>query len=75
MLFQIVFICSFSYVLVLNNVYKGYGYLKNTQQKIKVEEYLESIIEKEENRDTNKIIQVYIKKNPRAINTLKIPVF
>ena len=66
---------EFSYVLVLNNVYKGYGYLKKNQKELAIKDYLDAITPQEDNRDTHKIIQSYIKKNSTSINTLKVSVF
>lgn len=61
---------EFSFVLVLNNLYKGYGYLKKKKQTFSVNDYLEGIVAQKDNRDINRILHGYIKKNPECIKVL-----
>lgn len=58
---------EFSFVLVLNNLYQGYGYLKKKKQTFSINDYLEGIVAQKDNRDINRILQGYIKKNPECI--------
>lgn len=65
---------EFSYVLVLNSLYKGFGYLKNDKKELIAEDYLQAIISQKDNRDVNRILQGYLKKNPKSIIDLELKV-
>lgn len=58
---------EFSFVLVLNNLYQGYGYLKKKRRTLTINDYLEGIVAQKDNRDINRILQGYIKKNPKSV--------
>jgi DNA polymerase-3 subunit epsilon len=58
---------EFSFVLVLNNLYQGYGYLKKRRETFSIDDYLKGIVAKQDNRDINRILQGYIKKKPECI--------
>lgn len=58
---------EFSFVLVLNNLYQGYGYLKKRRETYSIDDYLKGIVAQQDNRDINRILQGYIKKNPECI--------
>jgi len=65
---------EFSYVLVLNSIYKGFGYLKNSDKAFQLNDYLDAIINQKDNRDVNRILQSYIKKNPESLLPLEVEV-
>lgn len=65
---------EFSYVLVLNSLYKGYGYLKNSKEELSIEDYLAAIISQKDTRDVNRILQGYIKKNPKSLSPLEVSI-
>ncbi len=65
---------EFSYVLVLNSLYKGFGYLKKDKKELITEDYLKAIISQKDNRDVNRILQGYIKKNPKSIIDLELKI-
>ncbi len=62
---------EFSYVLVLNNIYKGFGYLNERELTYNLVDYLEAIIPQKDNRDVNRILQGFIYKNPGSVETIK----
>lgn len=63
---------EFSYVLFLGSLYKGYGYLKNKKEEFTVDDYLSELIDQKDNRDVNRILQGYIKKNTHSVFPLEV---
>ncbi len=51
-----------AFVLVLNNIYKGFGYI-NDAYDLTAQDYLNAVIPKKDNRDIHRILQGYIKKH------------
>jgi len=62
---------EFSYVLVLNSIYKGFGYLKERTSGYETSDYLKAITSQKDNRDVNRILQSYIYKNPKSVEPIK----
>ncbi len=58
---------EFAYALVLNSIYKGFGYMKTTETEPTVNEYLSRIEPQKDNRDVHRIIQGYLRKNPEKL--------
>ncbi len=58
-----------SFVLILNSIYKGFGYLKDNYD-LTTQDYLNAVISKKDNRDIQRIIQSYIKKNNDCITVI-----
>lgn len=58
---------EFSYVLVLNSVYMGYGYMNKQKEDVTTEQYLLALTKQKDNRDIQRILQSYIKKNPDSV--------
>jgi len=54
---------EFAFVLVLNSIYKGFGYIENSDVEPTIDEYLSQIESQKDNRDIHRILQAYIKKN------------
>ncbi len=58
---------EFSYVLVLNNLYKGYGYLKKEEKEFVTQDYLNGLIEQKDNQDIHRILKGYMKRTPNYL--------
>ncbi|CAL2085164.1 DNA polymerase III subunit epsilon [Tenacibaculum sp. 190524A02b] len=58
---------DFSYVLVTNSFYQGYGYLNKQAEKFTIKEYQDALIPQKDTRDIHRILQSYIKKNPDCL--------
>lgn len=58
---------EFSYALILNNTYMGFGYLDNNLEEISTEKYLEAIEPQKDNKEINRILKSYLKKNSENI--------
>ncbi len=52
-----------AYALVLNGTYQGFGYLKKTKMNATKENYLSEIKIQKDNKDVQRILKSYIKKN------------
>ena len=57
--------------MVLDGLYKGYGYLKNKETIHTIENYLEVIVHQNDTREIHKTLRDYIKENPKIIIPLK----
>lgn len=60
-----------AYALILNGVYQGYGYLNNTESPRSTEDYLSVIEPQKDNKDINRILKGYLKKNDQNLIVLK----
>ena len=61
---------EYACVLVLNGIYKGFGYI-NKRKKIKApDDYLELITMLKDNNDIKRILNAYVKSNPETVISL-----
>jgi len=65
---------EFSFVLVLNSIYKGFGYLKKSEVEYSTQDYLSATTLYKDNRDVHRILQGYLKKNKEALVSVS-PIF
>lgn len=61
---------EFSYVLVLDGQYKGYGFLTNKEMNYTIESYMEGVISHESTREIHQVLHSYIKENPKTVSPL-----
>jgi DNA polymerase-3 subunit epsilon len=54
---------EYAYALVLNGTYQGFGYLDTSEAEISTENYLSAIKHQKDNKDINRILKSYLKKN------------
>ena len=66
-----------AYVLILNGVYKGFGYANKSEKLNSVADYCEIITTRKDNNDVKRILKQYVEKNKNQIVPLKYtePVF
>jgi DNA polymerase-3 subunit epsilon len=66
-----------AYVLILNGIYKGFGYAKKSEKLDSVTDYCEIITSRKDNNDVKRILKQYVEKNKNQIVPLKYtePVF
>ncbi|MFC2109516.1 exonuclease domain-containing protein [Bacteroidota bacterium] len=62
---------EFAYALILNSTYIGFGYLENTKEEIHKNTYLDAVIPKKDNKDINRILTSYLKKNASNLIALE----
>jgi len=55
------------FALVLDNIYKGYGYVQKKESEYTPEDYLDAIEHQKDNQDVRKILHGYLKKYPDSI--------
>ncbi len=58
---------EYAYVLILNGIYKGFGYLDKTTKIITTEDYLDAIQTQKDNKDIQRILKAYLHKNEENI--------
>jgi len=58
---------EYAYVLILNGIYKGYGYLDKTTKINATEDYLDAIETQKDNKDIQRILRAYLHKNEENI--------
>ncbi len=56
-----------AFVLVQNSIYKGFGYINKYSDSFTIDDYLQKVNLKKDNRDIQRILQSYIRKNSDAI--------
>lgn len=56
-----------AFVLVINNIYRGFGYYRNDANINSINDYLGIITPQKDNRDTKRILNWYIKNNPNNL--------
>ncbi|WP_111708479.1 exonuclease domain-containing protein [Lutibacter citreus] len=59
-----------AYVLVLNGIYKGFGFSKDSKELISANDYNEIITGRKDNHDVNRILRSYLKNNSQNIRNL-----
>lgn len=62
---------EFSFVLVLDNIYNGYGYLQKRTEEFLVDDYLNGLISQKENNEVRMILHEYIKTNSETIHSIE----
>ncbi|GGK53236.1 MULTISPECIES: exonuclease domain-containing protein [Flavobacteriaceae] len=60
-----------AYILILNGIYKGYGYADKTEQLENVDDYNKIITSQKDNNDIKRILNYYIKNNTDTIYNFK----
>ncbi len=66
-----------AYILILNGVYKGFGYANKSIKLKSADDYFEIITSRKDNNDVNRILKQYVNKNENKIVPLNYtePVF
>jgi DNA polymerase III subunit epsilon len=62
---------EFAYALVLNGTYQGFGYLEKSDVKMPTEKYLAEVHYRKDNKDINRILKSYLKKNDQNMIPLE----
>ncbi len=62
---------EYAYILILNGIYKGFGYAHKTEQLINVNDYYKIITSQKDNNDVRRILNNYLKNNSNTIIKLK----
>jgi len=60
-----------AYILILNGIYKGFGYANNTDQLNNVDDYYKVITSQKDNNDIKRILNYYLKNNTNTVYNLK----
>lgn len=58
-----------SFVLILNGIYKGFGYI-NKRKNLTTTDYLESILPQKDNNDVKRILNSYLKNNKETVEVI-----
>ncbi|WP_298262344.1 exonuclease domain-containing protein [uncultured Lutibacter sp.] len=58
-------------VLVVNGIYKGFGYINNTKKATSITDYYNHIAAQKDNNDVKRILTAYLKKNSETTIPLK----
>lgn len=62
---------EYGYALVLDGAYQGFGYLETSEMEISTENYLSEIQHQKDNKDINRILKNYLKKNTENLKVLE----
>jgi DNA polymerase-3 subunit epsilon len=57
------------FVLILNGIYQGFGYINKNQEMSSLEDYLLHITPQKDNRDVQRILNAYLSKNKKNLTT------
>ena len=57
------------FVLILNGIYQGFGYVNKNQEMSSLEDYLLHITPQKDNRDVQRILNAYLSKNKKTLKT------
>jgi DNA polymerase-3 subunit epsilon len=57
------------FVLILNGIYQGFGYINKNQEMSSLEDYLLHITPQKDNRDVQRILNAYLSKNKKNLKT------
>ena len=60
-----------AYILIVNGIYKGFGYANTTEQLENVDDYNKIITSQKDNNDIKRILNYYLKNNTDTIYNLK----
>ena len=55
------------FVLILNGIYQGFGYINKNQEMSSLEDYLLHITPQKDNRDVQRILNAYLSKNKKTL--------
>ncbi|MDO9275084.1 MAG: hypothetical protein Q7T92_05985, partial [Lutibacter sp.] len=58
---------EYAYVLVLNGIYKGFGYASKKQKITSAEDYFGMLSAQKENNDVRRILNAYVGRNSTSI--------
>jgi DNA polymerase-3 subunit epsilon len=61
---------EYAYVLVLNGIYKGFGYANKKQKITSAEDYFGMLSTQKENNDVRRILNSYVNRNNASIVAL-----
>ena len=62
---------EYGYALVINGFYKGFGYLKENNKQLTINEYLDKVTPLKDNSDVQRILHQYINKHPDSLVPLR----
>ncbi len=62
---------EFSYALVLNGAYEGYGYMNKSDESNNSEVYKQYLKPQKDNQDIRRILNSHLKKNPESIQYIE----
>ena len=57
------------FVLILNGIYQGFGYVDKNLEFNSLEDYLTHINPQKDNRDVQRILNAYLSKNKKNLKT------
>ena len=57
------------FVLIINGIYQGFGYINKNQEMSSLEDYLLHITPQKDNRDVQRILNAYLSKNKKNLKT------
>lgn len=58
---------EYACILVLNGIYKGFGYISNRKKVTNIDDYLDHIILQKDNNDVKRILNAYLKNTSETI--------
>ncbi|RXP55782.1 DNA polymerase III subunit epsilon [Lutibacter sp. HS1-25] len=61
-----------AYILIINGIYKGFGYENNKKTLTSATDYLKVIDEQKDNNDVKRILNSYLKKNSKTVKHISI---
>lgn len=60
-----------AFILVLNGIYNGFGYIKKSKKTTSLNDYMDVISTMQDNRDSRRILNWYLKNNPNKLVPLE----
>jgi len=66
---------EYGYALIINGIYKGFGYADKQEELITVNDYYTNINSKKDNNDIKRILNAYLKKHSENIEILEYDSF
>ena len=61
---------EYGYVLIVNSIYKGFGYASNSSNLSTVSDYSKTITSQKDNNEVKQVLNSYLKENPASIEIL-----
>lgn len=62
---------EYAYALVLNGTYQGFGYIETSETEISTVNYLSEMEPQNDNKDINRILKSYLKKNTNNLTIIE----